>query len=112
MIRRGISLMLSKEPSADFKEVAGLFISVFKRKNYEKTSEKKLGEKLGENEIKILEFASKNKYITTKELAKKIGIITTAIDKNIAKLKNKGILKRVGPDKGGYWEVLEKVERR
>jgi ATP-dependent DNA helicase RecG len=25
----------------------------------------------------------------------------------IKKLKDKGIIKRVGPDKGGYWEVIE-----
>jgi len=31
----------------------------------------------------------------------------TAIDKNIGKLKSLVILKRVGPDKGGYWEIVE-----
>ena len=24
---------------------------------------------------------------------------------NLKKLKQKGILKRIGPDKGGYWEI-------
>jgi len=28
--------------------------------------------------------------------------------KNIAKLKKLGFVKRVGPAKGGYWEVIEK----
>jgi ATP-dependent DNA helicase RecG len=31
---RGISLILSEEPTADFKEVADIFITTFKRKNY------------------------------------------------------------------------------
>jgi ATP-dependent DNA helicase RecG len=25
---------------------------------------------------------------------------------NIRKMKNKGIIKRVGPDKGGHWEIV------
>jgi len=68
----------------------------------------KLGVKLGENEIKILESMRDNKYITTKELSEHIKISTTAVDNNISKLKKKGLLRRIGPAKGGYWEVIEK----
>ena len=68
----------------------------------------KLGVKLGENEIKILELMRDNKYITTEELSEHIKISTTAVDNNISKLKKKGILKRIGPDKGGYWKVVKK----
>ncbi len=67
-----------------------------------------MGEKLGENEIKIVELMKDNKYITAKELSEYIKISTTAIDKNISKLKKKGVLRRIGPAKGGYWEVVEK----
>jgi len=49
-----------------------------------------------------------NKYITTKELSEHIKISTTAVDNNILKLKQKEILKRIGPAKGGYWKVVEK----
>jgi len=66
----------------------------------------RLGVKLGENEIEILKEMIENKFITSVELAKKIGISTTAIDNNISKLKEKGLIRRVGPDKGGSWEVL------
>lgn len=41
-------------------------------------------------------------------LSKNIKISTTAIEKNLAKLKNKGVIKRVGPDKGGYWEIIRR----
>jgi len=68
----------------------------------------KLGVKLGENEIKILKLMKDNKYITTKELSEHIKISTTAVDNNISKLKKKGLLKRIGPAKGGHWEVIEK----
>ena len=66
----------------------------------------KLGVKLGENEADILRKIVENNLITSVELSKKIGVSTTAIENNIAKLKKKGLLKRVGPDKGGYWEII------
>ena len=65
-------------------------------------------EKLGENEVKIIELMKENKYVTTKELSGHIKISTTAVDNNISKLKKKGILKRIGPAKGGYWEIIKK----
>jgi len=37
----------------------------------------KLGEKLGENEIKIIELMKDNKYITAKEFSEHIKISTT-----------------------------------
>ncbi len=40
-------------------------------------------------------------------MAKKVEISTTAIENNIKKLKNKKLIKRIGPAKGGYWEIIE-----
>jgi len=68
----------------------------------------KLGVKLGEKEIKIIELMRENKYITTKELSGHIKISTTAVDNNISKLKKKGLLRRIGPAKGGHWEIIKK----
>ena len=36
-----------------------------------------------------------------------IGISTTSIDKSINSLKEKGIIKRVGGDKSGHWELIK-----
>ena len=68
----------------------------------------KLGEKLGENQEAILGVMKKNKNITIAELSESTGLSTTAIEKNIAKLKEKKLIIRVGPAKGGYWEVIDK----
>ncbi|MCK5681848.1 ATP-binding protein [bacterium] len=38
--------------------------------------------------------------------AKKIGISTTAVDKNIKFLKEKKLLNRVGSAKSGHWKIL------
>lgn len=84
------------------------FLITFYRQKEKKLGERlgeKLGEKLNKNEEKVFDLISKNNHITIPELAKRIKITTTAIENNIAKLKQKGLLKRVGPDKGGYWEV-------
>ena len=56
---------------------------------------------------KILGLVRKNNTITTTEMAECLGISRRAIAKQIDKLKKEGKLKRIGPDKGGYWEVLD-----
>jgi len=56
----------------------------------------KLVEGLGESQQKIVRLIEKNSAITLKEMANQIGISTTAIDKNIVKLKEKRIIRRVG----------------
>ena len=99
---RGISLILSKEPDADFEEVANIFITKFKRKHVEKVTEK-----VTENQASILDEITKNNRITTEELSKIVGISKRKIKENIAKLKKKGILERIGPARGGHWEVKE-----
>jgi len=57
---------------------------------------------------KILNILQEQDRISAKELAEKLGISSRAVEKNIMKLKEKGLLKRVGPDKGGYWEIIQK----
>ena len=65
-----------------------------------------LVDRLAESQKQILQLVKDNPYISKKELSEIIGISTTAIDKNIMKLKKEGLLKRVGPAKGGHWEIV------
>ncbi len=67
----------------------------------------KLGEKLGENQLKIIKLIENNTSISIKNIAREIGISTTAVENNIKKLKGKEILKRIGSAKGGYWEIID-----
>ena len=39
-------------------------------------------------------------------MAKQMGIERTTVWRNVDKLKQEGVIKRVGGDKNGYWEVL------
>ncbi len=56
---------------------------------------------------KIISAIKENPKITIKELVEITGLSRRGIEWNIEKLKQKGKLKRIGPDKGGYWEVVE-----
>ncbi len=65
----------------------------------------KLGIKLGINQQLILKEIEKNPFITAVEIAHKINISKTAVENNIAKLKELGVLQRVGARKNGYWKI-------
>lgn len=56
---------------------------------------------------KILELISASPSITISEIADRLGMTKRGVDKNIKRLKEQGIIRRVGPDKGGHWEVIE-----
>ena len=45
--------------------------------------------------------------ITILEIANQLNKTTRAIEMAIAKLKRQNKLKRIDPDKGGHWEVIE-----
>lgn len=64
-------------------------------------------EKVGENESKILNLISKNKHITYIELAGRLNVTGKGVYMDIEKLKKKGLLKRIGPAKRGYWKIIK-----
>ena len=64
------------------------------------------GDKLTENKIAILTFMIEDPYISKFDLSKFVGISTAAISNNIEAMRGK-YLRRVGPDKGGFWEIIE-----
>ena len=62
---------------------------------------------LTSNQMKLLELIETHPNVTKEEMAKHIGISTTAIDNNINTLKAKGLLERVGGRKDGYWKIVK-----
>jgi ATP-dependent DNA helicase RecG len=58
--------------------------------------------------LKTKQLIEENPHITISELAEKLSISKRAVDKQVAKLKENGIMERIGPDKGGYWKIIEK----
>lgn len=66
-------------------------------------SKVKSNEKSKEN---ILHLILEQPTITTAHLAKQSGLSLSGVEKNVRQLKQAGLLKRIGPDKGGRWEVI------
>lgn len=48
-----------------------------------------------------------NPHITIAELAGELQRSTRAIEMQIAKMQEQQLIRRVGPDQGGHWQVLE-----
>lgn len=48
-----------------------------------------------------------NPTISIEELTKECTLTRDGINYNIKKLKKEGIIKRIGPDNGGHWEVID-----
>ncbi|MDA3799798.1 MAG: HTH domain-containing protein [Kiritimatiellae bacterium] len=54
----------------------------------------------------ILELLKKDRNISAFKIAKKLNVSARTIQRDIEKLTKAAKIKRVGPDKGGYWKVL------
>lgn len=73
----------------------------------------KVGNKIGrENGLnsrrkQIMSEIRDNPNITTKQLQDILSISSTAVEKNLAYLKEHGYIERVGSNRSGYWKVVE-----
>lgn len=81
-------------------------------KNDHKSDHKNDHKKEPENEVekrfqKILHAISINKSVSIVELSKLIKISEKTISRDINKLKELKRIKRVGPLKGGFWEIVK-----
>jgi len=55
----------------------------------------------------IIDLIKENPYISARKLSEKMGITDRAVKKQIAALKEKGILIRIGNNRSGHWEILK-----
>jgi ATP-dependent DNA helicase RecG len=88
-----------------------MFSLEFPRPTYLKTDEKpeETREKTREKTREIiLELIAKNPQITTAQLADAIGITPKGVEWQISRLKKDGLLKRIGPAKGGRWDIIKR----
>ena len=54
----------------------------------------------------ILASISKNSTISTKKLAAMYSLSERQVQRIMTKLKEQGVIRRIGPDKGGHWEII------
>ena len=56
----------------------------------------------------IINCLQKDPYATIKEVQMQFKSMTVdGIQYHIKRLKSMGLLKRIGPDKGGYWQITD-----
>ena len=63
--------------------------------------------KVTANQQKIIDAIKANPYITQEELADRLGITKKSITANMKKLQDSELIKRIGANKNGYWQVNE-----
>ena len=73
----------------------------------EKRVTKKVTIKVTINQQKIIDAIKSNPYVTQEELAGIIGITKKSITANMKKLQDRGLIKRIGANKNGHWQVKE-----
>ena len=61
-----------------------------------------------QNQQKILNIIRENPFISQKELAQKLSIARETVNRNMKQLQEQNIIRRVGADKNGHWEIVEK----
>ena len=63
---------------------------------------------LSENEIKICELLKENNNITIEQIVSVSKISRRTVMRILDNLKNNNVIKRVGSDKTGHWEIIDK----
>ena len=67
----------------------------------------KVTERVTEKETEVLYLIIEDPSYTTKELANKLSLSRKTISDRIKSLKSKGIIRRIGSDTKGHWEIIE-----
>lgn len=47
--------------------------------------------------------------VTAAEIAMQLGVSSRAVEKRIRTLRENGVIRRVGPNKGGSWEIINEI---
>lgn len=73
-----------------------------------KSGQKKVVRKGGQKTVeRLVDFIGNMPGATQQDMVDFIGINRSAIQKHLSNLKAAGRLRRIGPDKGGHWEVVD-----
>ena len=110
-------------PDPTYEERGGFVYIIFKRSSYISDNDtqnvvENVVENVGDNFVKVVDkivtisdsvlyTISENNSITTKKLAEQYSMSMRQMQRIIAQLKDENRIKRIGPDKGGHWEIIE-----
>ena len=120
MERRGSGLrkIIDQYPenaAPSFRSTEQSFVVTLKNLNHEKVSTT-LGDEvgvengddisIGNNVVMILSAISEEPGITQKNLASKTGLSTRTVSREIREIRDAGVIRRVGSDRSGYWDIV------
>ena len=54
----------------------------------------------------VLQIITENPYLSKEKIAQKIGMSRATVTRALSKMVDSGIIKRMGPPKGGYWKII------
>ncbi|MBP5241822.1 MAG: putative DNA binding domain-containing protein [Bacteroidales bacterium] len=99
-------------PMPTIETVDGGVKVTFKRNNYgftkiDSENVEKMWRKCGENVEKIVKIIEEEPSITAKQIAERLGMSQRWAEDQMKKMKAQGIIRRVGPDRGGHWEIIK-----
>ena len=72
-----------------------------------KTTGKTIGKTIGKTPFAVLELLTVDPSLTVPQLAARLDKSELTIHRALRTLRESGRLERIGPDKGGYWKVIE-----
>jgi len=110
MERRGSGLKkilkeYEQETQPQFFSDQQYFTVTLKNKNY--IDSNTTPKNVTESEERIITVINNNPHITVKQIADSLGDITLdGVKYNLKRLKDKSIIRRIGSNRNGYWEVI------
>jgi len=94
-----------------FKEVSnGFQVTIFKEKLNEPVNEpvnEPANEPANNRQKEIISLIHQNHSISINELSKICKVGRETIKRDLNKLKQMNLIQRIGPDKGGYWQIVQ-----
>jgi ATP-dependent DNA helicase RecG len=106
----GIKRALEDWPEIDFTDDrdGGLFVATVHRKEViDAEAEAYAGKTPEKTPEKILSLLKENPQLSIRDLADRIGKSESAVERALRRLREQNRLQRIGPDKGGYWQVIQ-----
>ena len=94
-------------PRPEILEIPGAVVVQFRGKTIGKAIGKTIGKTIGRTPLAVLELLANDPNLTVPQLADRLQKSEVTIHRAIRDLRESGRLERIGPDKGGYWKVIE-----
>ena len=73
----------------------------------EKTTGKTTGKTIGKTPLAVLQLLADDPNLSVPQLAARLTKSELTIHRAIRSLRESGDLTRIGPDKGGHWQVIQ-----